>query len=101
MSSPEANVLPAFAARSKQRRVVLRRGSVVAPGHEHQAVSAGAGRFARLFIGSTSGWVDHGGAPTVEDVAAHWAVINDENGYSVPGDLMAWSAEFLSHRSPP
>ena len=29
--------------------------------------------------------------PTIEDVAAHWAAINDEAGYYVPADLMAWS----------
>ena len=34
--------------------------------------TAGFGRFARLFIGSTPGWVDDGGEPTIEDVAEHW-----------------------------
>ncbi|HZQ85787.1 MAG TPA: SDR family NAD(P)-dependent oxidoreductase, partial [Acidimicrobiales bacterium] len=57
--------------------------------------TAGAGRFARLFIGSTSGYVAT--EPTVEDVAAHWAEINDESGYTVPADLQAWSAAFLEH----
>ena len=38
--------------------------------------------------------------PTVEDVAEHWATINDETGYSVPADLKAWSAEFLKHLYP-
>ena len=57
--------------------------------------TAGAGRFARLFIGSTPGYVAT--EPTVEDVAAHWAEINDESGYTVPADLQAWSAEFLKH----
>lgn len=62
-----------------------------------EVYTAGAGRFARLFIGSTPGWVDDAGSPTVEDVAAHWAAINDEAGYAVPADLMDWSAQFLSH----
>ena len=57
--------------------------------------TAGGGRFARLFIASTKGYVND--APTIEDVAAHWATINDETGYSVPADLTAWSAAFLSH----
>ncbi len=35
--------------------------------------------------------------PTVEDVAANWATINDETGYYVPADLMDWSASFLAH----
>ena len=59
--------------------------------------AAGAGRFARLFIGSTPGYVHTSGAPTIEDVAEHWDAINDEGGYVVPEDLMAWSAAFLAH----
>jgi len=73
---------------------------VVFLAHEDCPVSgeiytAGAGRFARLFIASTKGYVNE--APTIEDVAEHWATINDETGYSVPADLNAWSAAFLSH----
>ena len=34
---------------------------------------------------------------TIEDVAEHWAAINDETGYSVPADLIDWSRRFLSH----
>lgn len=60
--------------------------------------TAGAGRFARLFIGSTPGYV-HDGRPTVEDVAAQWGTINDEHGYTVPADLIAWSTAFLEHLS--
>jgi NAD(P)-dependent dehydrogenase (short-subunit alcohol dehydrogenase family) len=59
--------------------------------------AAGAGRFARIFIAQAEGYVDASGAPTVEDVAAHWAEINDESSYTVPADLMAWSAAFMAH----
>jgi len=59
--------------------------------------SAGAGRFARLFLASTDGYVHRGGAPSVEDVADHWDSINDETGYFVPTDLMDWSAAFTAH----
>ena len=59
--------------------------------------TAGAGRFARLFIASTPGYVHDGPAPTIEDVADRWATINDEAGYTVPADLMAWSTAYLSH----
>jgi NAD(P)-dependent dehydrogenase (short-subunit alcohol dehydrogenase family) len=59
--------------------------------------AAGAGRFARIFIAATEGYVHPGPAPTVEDVAEHWAAINDETGYSVPADLMGWSAAFMAH----
>ena len=57
--------------------------------------AAGAGRFARIFIGSTPGWVGPGAS--VEDVADHWSEINSEAGYTVPGDVMEWSAAFLDH----
>ena len=35
--------------------------------------------------------------PTIEDVAEHWATINDETGYYVPADLTDWSAAFMAH----
>ncbi len=59
--------------------------------------AAGAGRFARIFIASTEGYVHPGGAPTVEDIAEHWVKINDEAGYSVPVDLTDWSTTFMAH----
>ncbi len=58
---------------------------------------AGFGRFARLFIASTEGYLHSGSAPTVEDVAAHWDAINDETGYFVPADLTDWSVRFTAH----
>jgi NAD(P)-dependent dehydrogenase (short-subunit alcohol dehydrogenase family) len=57
--------------------------------------AAGAGRFARIFIASTPGYVAMGA--TVEDVAEHWDEINREEGYVVPRDLPEWSASFLAH----
>jgi hypothetical protein len=60
--------------------------------------AAGAGRFARIFIASTPGYVS--ADPTVEDIAEHWGAINEENGYFVPGDLPDWSARFLAHLGP-
>jgi NAD(P)-dependent dehydrogenase (short-subunit alcohol dehydrogenase family) len=62
--------------------------------------AAGAGRFARIFVAETPGYVHPDGAPTVDDVAANWAAINDEHGYGVPADLTAWSAAFLAHLRP-
>lgn len=58
--------------------------------------AAGAGRFARIFIGSTPGYVS--ADATIEDIAANWSAINDETGYGVPASLMQWSATFLAHR---
>jgi hypothetical protein len=59
---------------------------------------AGAGRFARLFLASTPGYVHPTPDATIEDVAQHWTEINDETDYYLPADLMDWSATFMSHR---
>jgi hypothetical protein len=65
--------------------------------------TAGGGRFARLFVGATDGYLlpgvtDRGAVPTPEDVAANWAAINDEAGYYVPTSTLNWSARYMSHR---
>lgn len=62
--------------------------------------TAGAGRFARIFVASTPGYVHADGQPTIEDVAEHWDAINDETGYFVPRNLTAWSRAFLAHLHP-
>jgi NAD(P)-dependent dehydrogenase (short-subunit alcohol dehydrogenase family) len=62
--------------------------------------AAGAGRFARVFIASTDGYVQLDPPPTIEDVATHWDEINDETGYYVPIDLFAWSASYMKHFVP-
>jgi NAD(P)-dependent dehydrogenase (short-subunit alcohol dehydrogenase family) len=62
--------------------------------------AAGAGRFARMFIAVTEGYVSTAAAPTIEDVAEHWSTINDETGYYIPADLTAWSAAFMVHLRP-
>jgi NAD(P)-dependent dehydrogenase (short-subunit alcohol dehydrogenase family) len=71
--------------------------------HESCPVSAGiylagAGRFARLYVASTDGYLHPGdGTPAIEDVAANWAAINDEASYYVPTSTLDWSARFMSH----
>jgi NAD(P)-dependent dehydrogenase (short-subunit alcohol dehydrogenase family) len=62
--------------------------------------AAGFGRFARVFIAETSGYVEVERAPTIEDVADHWTTINDEAGYFVPADLVDWSKTFMAHLHP-
>jgi NAD(P)-dependent dehydrogenase (short-subunit alcohol dehydrogenase family) len=62
--------------------------------------AAGAGRFARIFIASTEGYVHPTPGPTIEDVAQNWWAINDETGYYVPADLNSWSTEFMAHLFP-
>jgi NAD(P)-dependent dehydrogenase (short-subunit alcohol dehydrogenase family) len=64
--------------------------------------TAGGGRFARLFVGATDGYLvpgvtDQGAVPTPEDVAANWAAINDEAGYYVPTSTLGWSGRYMSH----
>ncbi|HVV37262.1 MAG TPA: SDR family NAD(P)-dependent oxidoreductase [Acidimicrobiales bacterium] len=59
-----------------------------------QIYTAGAGRFARLFVGSTPGVV-------ADDVESNWQQINDATGYTIPADLMEWSAEYLRHLHSP
>jgi NAD(P)-dependent dehydrogenase (short-subunit alcohol dehydrogenase family) len=58
---------------------------------------AGFGRFARVFLATTEGFAPASGEPTIEDVAQHWATINDEVGYTVPANLPAWSRTFMTH----
>jgi NAD(P)-dependent dehydrogenase (short-subunit alcohol dehydrogenase family) len=58
-----------------------------------EVYAAGGGRFARVFIAQTDGWSTDA-TPTIEDVAAQWDTIGDETGYSVPTDLIGWSADF-------
>ncbi len=62
--------------------------------------AAGAGRFARIFIASTEGYVHATPEPTIEDVAQNWETINDESDYYVPADLIAWSTAFMAHLRP-
>ncbi len=62
--------------------------------------AAGFGRFARIFVAQTPGYVCGDGAPTIEDVAAQWAAINDESGYRIPADLGDWAAAFTAHLQP-
>ena len=65
-----------------------------------EAYVAGAGRFARLFVGVTPGYLHPGPAGvTVDDVAANWTAINDEAGYYVPGTLTDWAGHYLAHLS--
>jgi NAD(P)-dependent dehydrogenase (short-subunit alcohol dehydrogenase family) len=73
--------------------------------HEECTVSgelyvAGAGRFARIFVGSTNGYLHPDPEKvTIDDVFDNLATINDEAGYYVPTSLMDWAAHYRSHRS--
>lgn len=62
-----------------------------------EAYTAGAGRFSRVFIATTPGYVHTGDSPTIEDIASNLAAINDEAGYEVPASLREWTAAFMGH----
>jgi NAD(P)-dependent dehydrogenase (short-subunit alcohol dehydrogenase family) len=72
--------------------------------HESCPVSAGvylagAGRFARLYVAVTDGYLYPGeDVPAVEDVAAHWAAITNEEAYYVPTSTRDASAHYMSHQ---
>jgi NAD(P)-dependent dehydrogenase (short-subunit alcohol dehydrogenase family) len=71
--------------------------------HEDCPVSAevyvaGAGKFGRLFVGATEGYLNPVPSEvTIETVSENWAQINNETGYYVPTSLMNWAGQFLSH----
>jgi NAD(P)-dependent dehydrogenase (short-subunit alcohol dehydrogenase family) len=48
----------------------------------HEAFSAALGRYARVFVGLTKGWQSD--QPTVDDVHANFAQIEDRDGYTMP-----------------
>ncbi len=54
----------------------------------HEIFSVGGGRFARVFIGLTPGWVAPAGSkPTAEDIEAHIEQIRDPSGYIIPANI--------------
>ena len=57
--------------------------------------AAGGGRFARIYLASTPGFVLD--APTIEDIATNWPAINDETDSYEPADVNDWAAHFLGH----
>jgi NAD(P)-dependent dehydrogenase (short-subunit alcohol dehydrogenase family) len=111
------NAITRLAARTEQEAQPPKTNSAMDPAlvapmvaylaHESCHVSgevfvAGAGRFARLFVGVTPGYVHPGGqaqakAPTIDDIAANINAITDEAGYYVPTSLMDWTAPYLAH----
>lgn len=58
---------------------------------------AGAGRYAKMFIAETPGWVVKDGIASIEDVIAHWDAITDESGYFVSRNVDEWMRAFMAH----
>ncbi|KUH98794.1 short-chain dehydrogenase [Mycolicibacterium acapulense] len=54
----------------------------------HQNFSACAGRFARVFIGLSEGWLaPRDGDPTAEDIAGHLEAVAATDPFTVPGSI--------------
>jgi NAD(P)-dependent dehydrogenase (short-subunit alcohol dehydrogenase family) len=57
--------------------------------YTHEIFSAGAGRYARFFVGLTPGWFAGRDSKNVsaDDIAAHIDEIRNQDGYVVPGSV--------------
>ena len=54
--------------------------------YSHEIFNVGAGRYARIFIGSAPGWTAPAGTvPTVEDIRDKLGAIYSTEGYKIPG----------------
>jgi NAD(P)-dependent dehydrogenase (short-subunit alcohol dehydrogenase family) len=57
-------------------------------GFTHHNYSAGAGRYARVFVGLGKGWLaEPGSEPTADDVASHLAEASATEPFSVPASI--------------
>jgi NAD(P)-dependent dehydrogenase (short-subunit alcohol dehydrogenase family) len=55
--------------------------------YTHEVFSVGGGRYARVFIGTNTGWfAGQGVVPTVEQLAEHLDEVRDISEYTVPGN---------------
>ena len=54
----------------------------------HHNYSAGAGRFARVFVGLAGGWLaERGSAPSADDIAAHLTDVSATEPFTVPTSI--------------
>jgi hypothetical protein len=54
----------------------------------HQCYSAGAGRYARVFVGLAEGWLAQLGTnPTADDVATHLAEVSATGTFTIPASI--------------
>jgi NAD(P)-dependent dehydrogenase (short-subunit alcohol dehydrogenase family) len=54
----------------------------------HHNYSAGAGRFARAFVGLGPGWIaPPASVPTADDIATHFGTVDDVEPYTIPGSI--------------
>ncbi len=62
----------------------------------HHNVSAGAGRFARAFVGLGEGWLAADGEATAEDVLANWEDVSATEPHTVPSSIFDEVAELCA-----
>jgi NAD(P)-dependent dehydrogenase (short-subunit alcohol dehydrogenase family) len=54
----------------------------------HEIYDVGGGRYARIFVGMTPGWVKgKGGKATAEEIRDNWDAIRNQDGYTVPDSI--------------
>jgi NAD(P)-dependent dehydrogenase (short-subunit alcohol dehydrogenase family) len=84
-----ADLLGAFADQLAPELVTPMVGYLVSEKCEltHEVFSAGGGRFARVLVGVTPGWLAGvGNTPSVDDIADNIDTIRDEEGYILPNN---------------
>ena len=65
----------------------------------HRNYSAAAGRYARVFVGLSEGWLaDTGTEPTAEDIEAHLERMSDTEKFFVPGSIVDEVLEVCERR---
>jgi NAD(P)-dependent dehydrogenase (short-subunit alcohol dehydrogenase family) len=68
-------------------------------GFTHHNYSAGAGRYARVFVGLGKGWLAApGSSPTADDVAAHLAELSATEPFTVPSSIFDEVGEICARR---
>lgn len=88
--SPEAAVARASVERNASVVAYLASRACTLNG---EAVDVCHGRYGRLFVGVTAGWLGGDGPAAAEEIAAHLDDIRDLSDHSVPGDLYQAMAE--------
>jgi NAD(P)-dependent dehydrogenase (short-subunit alcohol dehydrogenase family) len=65
----------------------------------HHHYSAGAGRYARTFIGLANGWLSEANSePTADDIAAHLAEVSATDPYMVPASVVDETLDLCTRR---
>jgi NAD(P)-dependent dehydrogenase (short-subunit alcohol dehydrogenase family) len=67
----------------------------------HHNYSAGAGRFARVFVGLSQGWLANGtSCPTAEDIESHYSEVSATEPYEIPASIFDEVAAIYARLGP-